>query len=211
MAGQARPIRAGEGSTPMTRLLPASMAFAAALAPALAAADVIGQATLNAVAFQPLPASQPIEVRVLDNSDENLAIMRAVEAALKRRGAPLAGGEAPLLLTIDTGDSVAAWNAPSGTDRVPMMDDRGRLFPKGELDISRQARLPLPETTVVTPPQYRLGLTLDARSTGARLWQGWAIAPLSQGEPAELAAAMVPKLAASLGETVREEVFDLQQ
>ncbi len=195
----------------MIRLLPASMAFAATIAPGLAVADVTGQATLNAVSFQPLPASQPIEVRVLDNSDENLAIMRALEAALKRLGTPLAGGDAPLLLTIDTGDSVGAWNAPPGSDRVPMMDDRGRLFPQGELDIARQARLPVSGTTVVTPPQYRLGLILDARSTGARLWQGWAIAPLSEGEPSELAAAMVPKLAASIGETVREEVFDLQQ
>ncbi|MBL8667282.1 MAG: hypothetical protein JNM48_07465 [Rhodospirillales bacterium] len=195
----------------MIRLLPASMAFAATIAPGLAVADVTGQATLNAVSFQPLPASQPIEVRVLDNSDENLAIMRALEAALKRLGTPLAGGDAPLLLTIDTGDSVGAWNAPPGSDRVPMMDDRGRLFPQGELDIARQARLPVSGTTVVTPPQYRLGLILDARSTGARLWQGWAIAPLSDGEPSELAAAMVPKLAASIGETVREEVFDLQQ
>ncbi len=195
----------------MIRLLPASVVLAAALVPGLAAADATGQATLNAVSFQPLPAAQPIEVRVLDNSDENLAIMRELEGALKRRGAPLGGADAPLLLTIDTGENVGAWNAPSGTDRVPMMDDRGRLFPQGELDISRQARLPVPGTTVVTPPQYRLGLTIDARATGVRLWQGWAIAPLSQGEPAELAAAMVPKLAASIGETVREEVFDLQQ
>ena len=195
----------------MIRLLPASMvSLAAALDPALAA-DITGQGTLNAVAFEPLPAAQPIEVRVLDNSDENLAIMHSLEAALRRRGAPLGGADAPLLLTIDTGDSVGAWNAPPKADQVRMMDDRGRLFPQGELDISRQARLPVPGTTVVTPPQYRLGLTIEARATGARLWQGWTTAPLSEGEPADLAAAMVPKLAASIGETVREEVFDLQQ
>lgn len=170
----------------------------------------VGQGLLNAVAFQPIPQAQAVEVRVLDNSDENLVVMRELEEALRQRGVHVGGNEAPLLLTIDTGDSVGAWTAPGVTDRVRMMDDRGRLFPQGELDMARQARLPLAGTTVVTPAQYRLGLTLDTRDSGARLWQGWAIADLSQGEPSELAAAMVPKLADSLGRTVREEPFNLQ-
>lgn len=194
----------------MIHLLLMAVAGAVVLPGIAAAADVSGEATLNAVAFQPLPGSQPIEVRVLDNSDENLAIMRELQAALKRRGVPVGGDQAPLMLTIDTGDSVGAWTAPPPSDQVPMMDDRGRLFPHGELDITRQARLPLPGTTVVTPAQYRLGLTLDSRASGTRLWQGWAIADLSQGERADLAAAMVPRLADSLGRTVREESFELQ-
>lgn len=196
----------------MIHLLLTALAVAGAVVlPGIAAAaDVTGQATLNAVAFQPLAGSQPIEVRVLDNSDENLAIMHELQAALKRRGVPVGGDQAPLMLTIDTGDSVGAWTAPPSSDQVPMMDDRGRLFPQGELDIARQARLPLAGTTVVTPAQYRLGLTLDARATGTRLWQGWAIADLTQGERGDLAAAMVPKLVNSLGQTVREESFELQ-
>lgn len=173
-------------------------------------AEVTGQASLNAVAFQPVSNGQAIEVRVLDDSDENLAVMQQLKAALAQRGLPLGGSEAPLLLTVETSDSVGAWTAPADSDRIRMMDDRGRLFPQGELDISRQARLPIEGTTVVTPAQYRLGLTLDSRVSGVRLWQGWAIADLSQGEPSELAAAMVPKLADSFGQTVREEAFDLQ-
>lgn len=187
-----------------------AMTGAAVLPGVAAAADVTGEATLNAVAFQPLAGSQPVEVRVLDNSDENLAIMHELQAALKRRGVPVGGDQAPLVLTIDTSDSVGAWTAPAPSDQVRMMDDRGRLFPQGELDITRQARLPLSGTTVVTPAQYRLGLTLDSRATGTRLWQGWAIAELSQGDRSDLAAAMVPKLADSLGKTVREESFELQ-
>ena len=184
--------------------------FVMAAMTAPAATEVVGQGSLNAVAFQPIPEAQAIEVRVLDNSDENLAVMRELEAALKQRGVKLGAGEAPLLLTIDTSDSVGAWTAPDRTDRIRMMDDRDRLFPQGELDITRQARLPLEGTTVVTPAQYRLGLTLDARASGVRLWQGWAIADLSQGERSELAAVMVPMLADSLGRTVREEAFSLQ-
>ncbi|MBK8209829.1 MAG: hypothetical protein IPK78_07435 [Rhodospirillales bacterium] len=134
-----------------------------------ASAQATGQATLNAVAFQPVPHSQAIEVRVLDNSNENLAIMGELQAALRQRGVPVGAGDVPLLLTIDTSDSVGAWTAPGATDRIRMMDDRGRLFPQGELDMARQARLPLAGTTVVTPAQYRLGLTLDSRISGCAI------------------------------------------
>jgi hypothetical protein len=195
----------------MRRFVPLFPVLAfAALAAAVGWAEPVGDGVLNAVAFEPLPAAASIEVRVLDDSDENLAIKRQLETALQGRGYRLAGDDSALLLTIDTGDSVGAWRSTPQTDRVRMMDDRGRLFPQGELDVTRVARYPLPETTVVTPAQYRLGVTLDDRKKGTRLWQGWTIADLSQGEPSELAAAMVPKLADTLGKTAREESFSLQ-
>ncbi|MBK8175884.1 MAG: hypothetical protein IPK66_11645 [Rhodospirillales bacterium] len=175
-----------------------------------AVAEPSGQATLNAVAFQPMPKAAALEVRVLNDSADNLAIKRELETALAAHGYSVGASEAPLIMTIDTGEDVGAWQYPSDSGSIRMMDDRGRLFPQGELNVTRMARLPLPKTTVVTPPQYRLGLTLDARANGVRLWQGWSIADLSQGEPAELAQAMVPKLAESVGETVREARFDLQ-
>ena len=186
-----------------------TVAFAA-VAATLAWAAPIGEGTLNAVAFEPMPADAALEIRVLDDSAENLAIKREMEAALTSRGFRIGMDEAPLVLTIDTGDSVGAWHTTSQTDRVTMMDDRGRLFPQGELDVTRQVRLPPPRTTIVTPPQYRIGVTIDDRGSGGRVWQGWTIADLSQGEPAELASAMVPKLADSFGRTLREERFPLQ-
>jgi hypothetical protein len=182
----------------------------AATAPTAVRADPSGEATLNAVAFAPLPANTAIEVRVLDDSEENLAIKRAVALALAERGFHTMPKEAPLVLTIETGDLVGAWQTPSPTERIPVPDDRGRLFPQGEVDVTRQVRLPLPRTTVVTPPQYRLGLTLDARTSGERIWQGWSMADLSQGQPLDLGRAMVPKLADSIGHTVREQVFPLE-
>ena len=192
------------------RRLRLSIALAAlGAATAAIAAELIGQATLNAVAFQPLPANTPIEVQVLDDSDENLAIKSELASALKAHGYTVAA-DAPLLLSISTGDAVGAWNTASSYDRIRVMDDRGRLFPQGEVDMTRQLRLPLPRTTVVTPAQFRLGLTLDQRPNGVRIWEGWTIAELSQGEPSDLARAMVPKLADSLGQTVREQAFDLQ-
>jgi hypothetical protein len=180
------------------------------MAPSLAWAGAIGEATLNAVAFDHYPAHGSIEVSVVDDSEENLAIASELKRALTERGFSLAADDGPLVLTIDTGDFVGAWRTTGDTDRVRIMDDRGRLFPGGQLDVTRQVRLPLPETTVVTPPQYRIDLTIDDRASGERIWQGWAIADLSQGEPAELARAMMPRLVDSIGQTVREQVFSLK-
>ena len=195
----------------MGRVLSSLVALAfAALAGSLARAEPIGEGTLNAVAFQPMPSAAVFEIVILDNSDENLAIKRQTEAALAGRGFMIGTADASLVLTIDTGERVGAWHTTSQTDRIPTMDDRGRLFPQGELDVTRQVRLPLPRTTIVTPPQYRIGITIDDRGAGGRVWQGWTIADLSQGEPAELASAMVPKLVDSFGRTVREERFPLR-
>jgi hypothetical protein len=173
-------------------------------------AGPVGQATLNAVAFDRVPMDAPMSIQVLDDSEQNLRIAKELKRLLSERGFSIAADQTKLVLTIDTGDAVGAWSSASETDRVQMMDDRGRLFPRGQLDVTRQVQLPLPRTTVVTPAQYRLGLMIETRSGGGPIWQGWAIADLSQGEPAELADAMLPKLADSIGQTVREEGFALE-
>ncbi len=195
----------------MRRLPPSLFVLAAAMMAAWPCwAGAIGEATLNAVAFESLPREATIHIRVLDDSEENLAVARELNRALAERGFSIAADQGKLVLTIDTGDAVGAWSAASDTDRVRMRDDRGRLFPRGQLDVTRQVQFPLPRTTVVTPAQYRLGLTIEYAGSGGPIWQGWAIADLSQGEPAELARAMVPKLADSIGHTVREQVFALE-
>lgn len=196
----------------MRRLLVSSFItlVAGVMTSSFASAEATGEATLNAVAFDAYPAHAAIQVSVADDSDENLAIVSELKRTLTERGFSLAADHGPLVLTIDTGDSVAAWRTTSDTDRVRIMDDRGRLFPGGELDVTRQVRLPLPKTTVVTPAQYRIDMTIDDHASGMRIWQGWAIADLSQGEPAELARAMVPRLVDSIGQTVREQVFSLE-
>ena len=186
----------------------AGLALTAALTP-FASAEPTGNGVLNAVAYNPVPA-EPVAVRVLDDSDENLAIKGDLENALTRRGFRLGSDDSPLVMTIDTGDQVGAWQSSPVWDRFRVQDDQRRLWPGGELDVQRVARYPIPRTTVVTPPQYRLGVTLDDRGSGVRLWEGWAFAELSQGDPRELAHAMVPRLAGSVGQTVREESFPLQ-
>ena len=195
----------------MRRLLSSFITVATAvMACSFAWAGATGEATLNAVAFEHYPANASIQISVLDDSEENLAIVAELQRALTERGFSLAADHGPVVLTLETGDPVGASRTTSGTDRVRIMDDRGRLFPGGELDVTRQVRLPLPRTTVVTPAQYRIGLTIDDRASGGRIWEGWAIADLSQGEPGDLARAMVPRLVASIGQTVREQVFTLE-
>ena len=193
------------------RLLSSLIALATGvLSASLAWAGPVGQATLNAIAFDSLPMDAPISIRVLDDSEQNLRIAKELKELLRQRGFSVAAEQGKLMLTIDTGEAVGAWSATGETDRFQMRDDRGRLFPRGQLDVTRQVQLPLPRTTVVTPAQYRLGLTVEHLGGGGPIWQGWAIADLSQGEPAELASAMLPKLADSIGQTVREQSFALE-
>lgn len=192
------------------RLLSSLIALATGISTAsFAWAGPAGQATLNAIAFDPLPMDAPIAIRVLDDSEQNLRIAKELRELMRQRGFSVAAEQGKLMLTIDTGDAVGAWSTTGETDRFQMRDDRGRLFPRGQLDVTRQVQLPLPRTTVVTPAQYRLGLTIEHFGGGGPIWQGWSIADLSQGEPAELATAMLPKLADSIGQTIREEVFTL--
>lgn len=194
----------------MRRLLLLFIAFADAAMPSLTRADPLGQATLNAVAFESFPDGQPLDVRVLDNSEENLRIAREAERAFTERGFSITEDQGALVLTIETGDIAGALSTRRDTEAVEMRDDRGRLSPGGELAVTRQVQYPFPKTNVVTPAQYRIGFTIDDGATGDRIWQGWVIADLGSGEPAEFARAMLPKLADSIGRTVREEVFTLE-
>lgn len=179
------------------------------LLPTTGETETIGQGSINAVSFQPLPAKTTVKLRVLDNSDENLKILQQISEGLEKRGVSVTNGDAPLLLSIEAGQGGGAFQAERKAESIPTPDDRGRLYPQGRLDISRIGQYPRPETGVVTPVQYQIMLTLDDQTRGTRFWQGWASADLSLGTPPDLADAMIPSLVNAFGKTVREENFDI--
>ena len=93
----------------MRRLLSSFIIFATAMmACSFAWAGATGEATLNAVAFQHYPADASIQISVLDDSEENLAIVGELQRALTQRGFSLAADHGPLVLTLETGDLVGA-------------------------------------------------------------------------------------------------------
>ena len=61
-----------------------------------------------------------------------------------------------------------------------------------------------------TPSQYKLEVTLEDRSNGKRLWQGWSSADLGHhGDGASLIESMVPVMVDNLGKTVKRQPIDL--
>lgn len=203
------------------RCLAAFFAVAAyvglALSPAADAQDG-PHGTLNAVSFRPLPVGAPIFVRPLDDSDENLALKRSFEAVLQARGYALAPDPSGLVLTFETRDQIGGW---SDSGRRTVLEFQGAGGREGTEDV--EARLKLFDsqrgallnkgrggTRVVTPSSYRLEVNIDHKGQRERLWQGWTIADLAHGDDRSLNRAMVPALVDHIGETVRQQSFDLR-
>jgi hypothetical protein len=176
-----------------------------------------GQGLLNAVAYKPMPASAPINVRPLDNSDENLALKASFETELRGRGYTVAS-DAAIVLSFEVRNVVGAWRA--GTRRS-VLEFEGHGGGGGEnakalLNIfdSRRGGL-LNEggggaTSITTPSKYRIDATVDDRRSGQRLWQAWAIADLRLSDGPTLTRAMVPVLVRTLGTTVKRQSFPLR-
>ena len=188
------------------------------LAAPFATAQMSDEGLLNAVAYKPFPEGAPIAVRPLDDSDENLALLRRFEGELRAGGYAVAA-DAALVLTFEIRDSVGTWSdggrrtvlelefkteAGIGGDKERL---RLNLFDNvsgGMLNEGRERG-----TSIVTPSQYRVDATIDDRRSGQRLWQGWAIAYLREADGATLTRSMVPALVGSFGQTVRRQPFKL--
>ena len=198
------------------------VAFAAALvwgvigASPAAFAQYSEEGVLNAVSYKPLPSGQPIAVRPLDNSDENLEIQAEFERVLTQAGYAVQA-ESPVVLSFDTEDRIGAWS-DSGRRTVLELEGRGGVIGRD----SARARLNIfdsqrggivnegqGDSGIVTPSRYRLNVSIDEKSSGERLWQAWATADLQQNSGAALTKAMVPVLVRKIGATVKSETFEL--
>ena len=186
------------------------------IAPPTQAADPLGDSgVFNAVAYKPLPHDRPIAVRPLDNSDANLAVQRAFEQQLRAIGYDVRP-DALLVLSFETRDEIGAW---SDDGRRTVLELQGR---SGGNDDSASARFNLFDsarggimnegrnsgTSIVTPSQYRLDVSIDDKQSGERIWQAWAIAEQRANSNA-LTKAMVPGVVRNLGATVKNQVMDL--
>ncbi len=76
---------------------------------AVAVAQYSEEGVLNAISYKAFPANQPIAVRPLDNSDDNLEIQAEFERILRANGY-VVNRDAPLVLSFDTEDRIGAWS-----------------------------------------------------------------------------------------------------
>ena len=183
----------------------------------VAVAQVGDQAVLNAVKYRPIPADQPIHVRSLDDSRENLRLKRRFEQALRERGFRIGAEPSRLVLTLESSDQLGFWsysggaliNAQRGFSELAEKDLDSYVL--NLYDSRRGGLTNQPERPVgINPSKYRLEARLDDRSDGRTLWQGWTTADVGRSGGSALLEAMVPPLASSLGETVREQPVTLR-
>lgn len=181
-----------------------------------AGANAADAGVLNAVSYHPLPATVSVQVRPLDNSDENIVLQEAFENALRDRSIVVSTG-APLILTFETRGSVGAWEDTGQRSFLELQAQGGRgggekasarvnLFDSNRGGLLNQGK----GTLITTPSQYRLDATIDERSSGKRLWHAWGIADLGNSDGLSLTRFMVPLMVKKLGQTVRSEAFSVR-
>jgi hypothetical protein len=180
-------------------------------------AGATAQAFINAVSFQPLPERSVVTVRPLDNSDANLKLKTAFEEALRVRGFGVTK-DSPLVLSFDTRDEVGAWTDAGRRTILELRAEGGReggeyahakviVFDTNSGGLLNEGR---GGTAIATPSTYRIDATLDDRTNGRRVWQGWAIANLNLGERTELDRAMVPAIVQNLGRIATRQPFEVK-
>lgn len=184
----------------------------------LAASDSWADGTVNAVSYLPLPAGQPIYLRAMDNSDENMMLKKEFEDALTAKGYRI-DKDATLVLTFETRREIGTGG--SGGQRTVMeIEARGSSNHGGSGDPDEaKMRLNLvdtgrggifnqgPASGRGNPTQARIDLTLDDRQGKRRVWQGWATGEVESAGGFALNRAMIAPLVNSLGRTVRRESF----
>jgi len=173
--------------------------------------------TMNAISFQPISGNAKIQVQPLDNSDANLALQTKFEDALRQRGYTISP-DAKLILTFETRDEIGAW---SSTDRRHVLS----LEAKGGREGGENAKAIVNfynsqsggvfnkgsgGTSITTPSEYRIDATVEDRTTGKRLWQGWSVAKLGAWDGRTLTEKMIPVIVKGVGKTVRREPFDIR-
>ncbi len=174
---------------------------------------------LNAVAYKDVPTAAAITVRPLDDSDDNLILKQEFEKALQNRGYRIVQ-DSPLVLTFETSDTVGAYtdrNArhvlelSGGGGRGGGEDARARVnvfdsVSGGLMNTGEDTG----DTSIVTPSQYRLDVSLDDKADRKRLWQAWATADIARSDGRTLTRAMVPVIVQSVGQTVRRQPFQVR-
>jgi len=164
---------------------------------------------INAVSYHPMPKGLSILVRPLDDSTENLVIKKDLEQALTADGFTVAKDSSVIVLSFETRRELGGGPTPTRQitkqfverhEQTDIVDRRyrpqiGKSSPKGPSSIGAS--------------RFRLDATLDDKQSGKRLWRGWTIARMYGDETNKLAKAMVPVLVGNLGETVREQTFDI--
>ncbi|MBF0168497.1 MAG: hypothetical protein HQL45_12795 [Alphaproteobacteria bacterium] len=169
------------------------------------------EAKLSTLSFAAIDRSQPLQVRLQDDSDDNKAVKAALEQALTQAGFRLAP-DARFVMTFDATNSltnnlssrptvfsVDGHKSSAGGDTV---EARVKLFSTGEDSVLKRRPDEGPQGTAGS---VRLDLGLMDRADGKRLWQGWAQVPAHSSDTQALTRALATPLVGHIGQAVRNK------
>ena len=199
-------------TTPVALLL--SLVFT--LATTTAFAQSSNEGLLNAVSFKDVPKNAPLSVRPLDNSDLNMALKDEFERILRAKGYSVSD-KAAYVMSFETHDEIGAY---STRDKRAVLELQARGGREGGEDAKMRFNLfdsnsggvfnrGKGETTVSSPSQYRIDVSIDEAATGKRHWQAWAVANLLRPDSLALTRSMIPAFVDNMGQTVKSKNFEL--
>lgn len=172
---------------------------------------------VNAVTYQPLPASSSISVQILDNTDQNMAILKKFKSALKQNGYILSDNS-HLIMTIELHDEMGDWTKNNRSHFVEFSTQQGtsseddtqikfNLFDSNTGGLLNKGERP--RSITVTPSQRQINITIEDASNGSRLWEGWASADKNYSTSNKaLNHSMIPALISAIGKTVNNLSFN---
>lgn len=179
--------------------------------------SAFAEGLVNAVSFQPFPAGSAVFVRPMDNSDQNMILLSDFERALKKNGYTISK-DADLILTFETRDSAGSWTGGGTNPFIELSnnhDQSGVNAPRVHFNLFNSARGGLlnpdrqEKTRTVTPSRFRIDVTLDDKTNGQRLWQGWSSADIDIRANSATTRAMIPVIVEGFGKNVKEKTFPL--
>lgn len=171
--------------------------------------------SVSSVSYSALPAALVVEVRPFDDSDENLELKQRLEQALAAKEIGTSD-DAPYILNFEVRDHIGSLN--SGDNRHILRFETHGGRGGGE---NTEARVNVFDsqdgglinkgggTRVSNRTIYRLELNIEQRTSGERIWDGWAEAELAGGDGRELLRRMVPAVIKNIGRTTKSEAFSL--
>ncbi len=177
-----------------------------------------GEALMNAFSYRPLPQTTSFRVQPLDNSDQNLILKEEFERILRSKGFSISD-DALLVITFETRDEMGAYktrnkravlelDAHGGREGGEDARMRFNLFDSNSGGVFNRGK---GETSVMTPSQYRLDVSIDNRTNGKRHWSAWAVADLSHTDGTSLVRGMIPEMIGNIGKTIKSHTFSLSK
>ena len=157
-------------------------------------------------------------VRPLDNSDQNIALQAEFERELKQKGYTVSR-DATLIFSFETRDASGAWTGGGPNPFVELSNNhdqtgvnapqvRFNLFNSNRGGILNPDRID--RTRTVTPSRFRIDVTIEDKTNGKRLWQGWSTADIGIGTTRVMSRSMIPAIVNGLGKTVKKKSFPLE-